>query len=194
MNKGWTITIGVVLLVLCGVAVVWYIVTYAYNPYFKGKRLYAWKDQAIHDPDPVARTEATETLIQAFKELRGETRVQLVLHFCYDHGAPELPSEVVPFLIEALHAREIQYPDSYQAIALSQVQDAAAIPALVEVLLHDEDDHAHAGAVAALNLMGPRAAPAEAELRGALGHKSEQVRARAQNALREIAAARARKK
>jgi HEAT repeat protein len=155
-----------------------------YNPRHNGKRVYDWKDQAIFDPDPAARREATENLIQAFRQMeRGEPRVQLVLKCS---GERELPKEMLPFLLEALHAHEIQDPCSYQAMTLSRVEDAAALPALIEVIRLDDDAHARAGAVAALGMMGAKARAVEAEVRAALADPDHRVRKEAEQALREI--------
>jgi HEAT repeat protein len=107
-------------------------------------------------------------------------------------GEPELPKEILPFLIVALHAKEIQSTSSYQAMALSVVEGKAAIPALVNVILHDDDEHAQGGALAALMLMGARAEPAMEQLRGALEDDSAEVRRRAGKALQEIETAKAR--
>jgi hypothetical protein len=48
-----------------------------YNPYYKGKRVYTWADQALHGPDPAARDAAARTLIGALNEMHGEPRIQL---------------------------------------------------------------------------------------------------------------------
>jgi HEAT repeat protein len=99
------------------------------------------------------------------------------LRFCYarqnDSGEYELPKQVLPFLLEALHAHEIP-PDSYPCIALSQVEPDAAVPAILEVLSTDDDPHARKGARMALTLMGgAKAVPA---LRRALNDENEETR------------------
>ena len=184
MKKESIIALTVVLLLAGVVGGIWYYATYLYNPFFEGKRLYAWKDQAIFDHDPAAREKAAETLIRAFHSLKGETRVQLVLHCC---GERELPKELVPFLIVTLHATEIP-SDSYSAMALSKVEGTAAIPALIEVILHDEDEHAQAGAVLALSMMEAKVEPALEMLRKAATGANEELRRRASYALATIKA------
>jgi hypothetical protein len=192
MKRGWVIAAAIVCGVILAVpATVFFTYRSLYNPSYQGKRLYAWAEQAIHDPDPAARTKAAETLVAAFKEMRqGEPRIQLVMRFCYarrnKQGEPELTKEVLPFLIEALHAHEIMAPNSYQAIALSQVEGTEAVPALVEVLLNDEDSHARAGAVAALGMMKTRAKAAEPFLKRAASEGDGEARRWAQDALQEI--------
>ena len=184
-KRGCLLTFAVVCLLLTG-AVAYFYLNYQnlYNPIYNGKRVYAWSEQAIHDHDPAARAEATQALVSAFKEMRpGEPRIQLVMYCCSD-GL--LPKEIIPFLIEALHAHEIQAPGSYQAIALSRVEGTAAVPALVEVALNDEDPHARAGAVAALRMMGPKAKAAEPDLRRAASEGEGEARHRAEEALQEI--------
>ena len=181
-KRGCLLTIAVVCLLLTGAAAYFYF-TYQnlYNPKFNGKRVYAWTEQAIHDPNPSARTEAAEALVLAFRQM-SVGRIQLVMQFCSEG---ELPKEVTPFLVEALHAHEMP-PNSYPAIALFRVEGTAAVPALVEVVLNDEDPHARAGAVAALRMMGPRAKDAEPDLRRAAREGEGEARRRAEEALLEI--------
>src|SRR5262249_46323887 len=115
-----------------------------------------------------------------------EARIQLVLTCCYartnERGVPALPRELIPFLIEATHAHEFEVYETYPAIALSQVEDYAAIPALVEIIHHDEDPHARGCAAAPLRMI-------ESNVRTALDDKDENVRREAQIALIAIAEA-----
>jgi hypothetical protein len=181
MKKGCIIALTSFLLVLIGgVATVYLTFQSLYNPYYNGKRVYAWAKQAVNDPDPAERRVATQALVEAFKGMqKGEPRIQLVMGFCsgryIEQGGPELPEEVVPFLIEALHAEEMP-PGSYQSMALSEVRGTAAVAALVEVVLHDDDPHARAGALSALQMIQESAKEK--------GNKEVQLRVEA--ALREI--------
>lgn len=178
-------------LVLIGGVVlgIYFIRRSVYDPYHHGKRLYAWAEQAIRSPAPAARRQATEALVAAFKDMqRGEPRIQLVMRFC---GAGKLPKEVLPFLVEALHAPEVQAIGrrSYHAMALSRVEDNAAIPTLVEVILHDEDQLAREGALAALCMTashGKDAKDALPGLREATRDENKDVRRRAEEAVKEI--------
>lgn len=183
-RKGCIVTV-VVLLVLIGGGVlgIYCIRQSVYDPYHHGKRLYTWAEQAIHSPDPAARRQATEALVAGFKDMqRGEPRIQLVMRFC----VAKLPKEVLPFLVEALHAPEIQEKRSYQAIALSRVEGTAAIPTLVEAILHDEDQHARDGAVAALCMMDSHGKDALPALREAARDENKDVQRRAEEAVKEI--------
>jgi hypothetical protein len=155
-----------------------------FNPSYHGKRVYGWAEQAIHDPDPDARARATQELVAAFKELReGEPRTQLVMLFC---GRSELPKEVTPFLVEALHDNVLP-PNSYPALALSSVEGTEAAPALVEVILHDDDPHARAGALEALRMTAERGKPVEPELRRVANEGDGEARRRAEDILAERA-------
>jgi hypothetical protein len=109
---------------------------------------------AIQDHDPVKRREATETLAEAVKEMTpGEARIQLMIRFC---GSSQLPKEDLPFLLEALHAEEIR-PGSYISMAVSSVEPDVAIPALIDLILHGNCEHACECAARALSEMGPQA-------------------------------------
>jgi HEAT repeat protein len=186
-RKGCIVTVVVLLVLIGGVVLgIHFLLQSVYNPHHHGKRLYTWTEQAIHSPDPAARREATEALVGAFKDMRrGEPRIQLVMRFC---GTAKLPKEVLPFLVEALHAPEIQDIGrrSYQAIALSRVEDNAAIPTLVEVILHDEDQHARDGALAALCMMDSHGKDALPALREAARDENKDVQRRAEEAVKEI--------
>ena len=109
---GDAVLLVLILLLLGGVASVYFSLQSWYNPYYCGKRVYDWAETAIWAPDPVARREATQALVEAFQGMNvGEPRTQLVLRFCYvrknERGEYDLPKEVVPFLLEALHARDV---------------------------------------------------------------------------------------
>jgi len=131
------------------------------NPYYQGRRVHDWADSAIEDPDPNKRREAAEALVEAFKVMKpGEPRIQLTMRFC----GSRLPKEALPFLIETLHAPEMP-PKGYPYIAFHWVDPDIAIPALVEVVAHDEDEHACECAANALSQFGPEA---EATLRKVL--------------------------
>jgi HEAT repeat protein len=153
-----------------------------YNPYYKGKRVYAWADQALDSPEPAARDAAARTLMGALQEIHGEPRIQLIMRFC---GRSDVPKEAIPFLVEALHADEMP-SGSYPAIALSRVEGEAAVPALIDVITNDEDGHAQLGAVWALDmmLMERKSKAAEAALKHAATAGSEGVQKQAQNALK----------
>jgi hypothetical protein len=187
VKKGCVVTVVVVVLGVAGV-----VATYLhwYNPYYHSKRVRTWARQAIDDPTPEGRREAAQALAEAFRGMRpGEPRIQLVMQFCYarqnDQGEYELPEEVLPFLIETLHAREIE-GGSYQCCALSQVKGGAAVPALIEVIKHDDDPHARYCAACAIRLMGTRNETAMPLLRRALDEGDEEVRRRAAEALNVI--------
>ncbi len=153
-----------------------------YNPYYQGKRVYAWADQALDSPDPAVREAAAQTLTGALHEMHGERCLQLVMRFC---GRSDVAKETIPFLVEALHAEEMP-PGSYPAIALSRVEGEAAVPALVGVIDNDNDEHARLGAVAALDMMlwDRKSNAAEAALQHAATAGSGAVQKVAQEALK----------
>jgi hypothetical protein len=190
MKKGCAIAILVVPVVIPGAATTIY---FAYqslaNPYYHGKRVYSWADQAMYDPDPAARREAAQALIGAFNTMQ-QGRIDLTMRFCYarknDQGNYELPKEVIPFLVETLHSQEMPACPTYPAIALSQVEGDAAVAPLIDVILHDKDTHAQASATYALGLMGARAKEAQGALQQALESEDEEVRSGAALALRQI--------
>jgi formylglycine-generating enzyme required for sulfatase activity len=177
--------VGIAVLVIVAIAApVYFIWIYPYNPYYNGKWVYSWLDQAIHDPDPAARREATQKLIEAFSRMeRGEPRVQLLLK-CWS-ASESLPKELIPFLIEAIHAHDF-LPGGYPAMALAQVEDSEAVPALVAVIHDDDDDHARVSAICALEMMRAKAQAAVPDLRLALNDRNEEVRKQAARALKEI--------
>lgn len=180
--------VSVVLLLSGGAAAIYFSLQGWFNPYYGNRRVYAWAKTAIWDPDPAARREAAQALVEAFKGMsRGEPRTQLTLRFCNlrpnDRGEYRLPKEILPFLLETLHAKEMP-PGGYASIALSQVEPETVVPALIEVVLTDADPHARAGAVEALSCMGAKVA--ELALRQAQGDVNPEVRWRASRALKEI--------
>jgi hypothetical protein len=192
MKKGCAIAFLVVAVVILGAATTIYFAYQSWaNPYYHGKRVYSWADQAMYDPDSAARREATQALIEAFNTMQqGEARIQLTMRFCYarknDQGNYDLPKEVIPFLVETLHAQEMPACPTYPAIALSQVEGDAAVTPLIDVILHDKDTHAQASATYVLGLMGPRAKEAQGALQHALESEDEEVRSGAAQALRQI--------
>src|SRR5262249_47518961 len=96
MKKGCIIAAVAVVLALIGaVAAIYFAHENLFTPEYRGKRVNAWADQAIHDPDPAARREAAESLSAVFPEMK-YGRHQLMMRFCY--ARPELPPEVIPFL------------------------------------------------------------------------------------------------
>jgi HEAT repeat protein len=182
-RKGCIVTVVVALLVLIGLGTgLYYLVENDRNPYYHGKRVYAWTDQAIHAPDPDARREAAQALAGAFKERKCGSRISLTMEFAGRWG---LPKELVPFLIETLHAEEMP-AGSYQSMALSRVEDNSAVPALVEVILHDEDQHARDGALGALCVMESHGKEALPALREAARDENKDVQRRAEDAVKEI--------
>jgi hypothetical protein len=185
MKRGCLVAVAAAgLLLVGGAAYIYFSYQSMFNPSYHGKRVYGWAEQAIHDPDPNARARATQELVAAFKELKaGEPRVQLVMLFC---GRSELPKEVTPFLVEAMHD-DIIPPNSYPALALSSVEGTEAAPALVEVILHDDDPHARAGALEALRMMGERGKPVEPELQRVANEGDGKTRRRAEEILAERA-------
>jgi hypothetical protein len=80
------------------------------DPYFRGRRLSAWADQAICDKDAARRQQAARVLTEALKGLKGHPRTELVMRFvhppCGGQEPDVLPPEVVPFLLEALRHDE----------------------------------------------------------------------------------------
>src|SRR4051794_24379558 len=177
MKRGCFVAAAAVVILALGVVVYAYVTWQSrFNPYWHAKRAYDWADQALGDPDPAARREATAAVLEVFRAMKpGESRIQLTMRFC---GHVRLPKEVLPFLLEALHAKEMP-PGSYPALALSRVEPAAAIPALAAVIRDDEDAHARAGAVSALSQMDSATVGVEDPLRLALGDKDEEIRKRA---------------
>jgi HEAT repeat protein len=133
-------------------------------------------------PDTAARETAARTLMGALQEMQGEPRIQLVMRFC---GRDGVPKEAIPFLVEALHAEEMP-SGSYPAMALSRVEGEAAVPALIDVITNDDDEHAQAGAVSALDmmLMERSSEAAEAALKHAATTGSEAVQKQAREALK----------
>jgi hypothetical protein len=190
--KKWMIIAVVLLLAVLGVAAaIWFVWIEPYYPRYNGRWVYSWADQALLDPNSDARREATENLIPAFRRMKlGEPRIQLLLHFA---GRQTVPKEVIPFLVEALHGREFYdyetnaMPGAYVAMALSTVEDGAAIPALIDVIRNDPDSRARAGAIVALRLMGGKAKAAEPDLKRASVDMDHRVREEAERALKEIA-------
>jgi hypothetical protein len=152
------------LTLICGFVAICLVVQNWYNPSCYGRRVNDWADIAMGDSDPANREAATKVLVEAFQNMRGEPRITLTQRFCGsaprvdDRGEPVLPKELLPFLLETLHAKEM-HPDSYPAWAISRVEPDAAIPALVDVVLHDEDEDAYKGALSALGKMGRKAVP-----------------------------------
>jgi HEAT repeat protein len=157
-GKGCAIAIVGVLVALNVVAAAIFIAYRSYqntvNPVFRGRGVQDWADIAIEDRDPIKRREAAETLAEAFKEMGpGGPRISLTMRFC---GHTQLPKEVLPFLLQALHAEEMP-PAGYASMAVSRVEPDAAIPALIELILHDDSEHACESAAHALSEMGPQA-------------------------------------
>ncbi len=182
MKKAVGFSIVLVGLLLSGGVALYFYIQSVGNPYHQGRRVREWARIAIQDPDPAARREATSALCEAFKTMRrGEPRVQLTSLFC---GPSVLPREVLPFLLEALHAREM-WSMSYPCLALAHVESEAAVPALVNVVLHDVDAHAREGAMMALANSKGKKAGADA-FRQAVGDGSPDVRLRAAAALKRL--------
>jgi HEAT repeat protein len=75
---------------------------------------------------------------------------------------------------------------SYPAMALSRIEGEAAVPALVQVIANDNDDHARSGAVSALGmmLMERESKAAETALRRVADGESGEVQRQAQEALK----------
>ena len=72
-RKGCIVTVIAVPLVLIGVGTtLYYMDQNVRNPYYHGKRVNAWADQALQGPDAATRREATEALVAAFKEMGGD--------------------------------------------------------------------------------------------------------------------------
>jgi hypothetical protein len=154
MSKGWGIAL-LAGLALAGV-VSCAIRDYAnrYNPVVHGKRVYTWANQAMSDPDPAARQEAAQVLVEAVRSMEGEPRTQLVMRFC---NTPEgdwekcaLPKEVLPVLLEALRAKDIP-PGSYPAMASRLVDPADSVPALTEMMQRETDEEVKKRIKAALD-------------------------------------------
>jgi hypothetical protein len=116
-----------------------------YNPAYHGKRLNAWADQAMWDPDPAVRREA-------LPQLGEEQRTSLLMRVV---GNSPLPPEMLPFLLDDLVTDE--HRDSYVALGLSRVTGSDTVPALVALLRDDVDPLVRDGAVCALSQMDARA-------------------------------------
>jgi hypothetical protein len=182
-KKGCIVAVlAVLVVVIGGVTALYFLYQGMYNPYHKGKRVYAWADQAMKAPDPWARQEAVQALSEAFKDMTLGPRVHLTMHFC---GRETLPKELVPFLIETLHIEQLP-SGSYPSMALSRVEDNAAVPALVDVILHDDDSHARDGAISAICQMYSQARVALPALQDATGDRNEEVQRRAREAIGKI--------
>jgi hypothetical protein len=142
MTKGRRYALLIVLTVLGLIATVALHLWNHYNPIHHGKRVYAWAEQAIWSDDPSAREEAAAVLVEAMRTMEGEPRTQLVMCFCFPHHGEQdkepLPKELLPVLLEALRAKDMP-PGSYPAMALSQMDQAVAIPALKDMLQHETD-------------------------------------------------------
>jgi hypothetical protein len=180
-NKGCLIAVLAAVLLVIGVGtVLYYSVVNSINPSYHGKRIYAWAEQAKHDPNPAARQEASQVLLEAFKADR-TLRIQLTMAFC---EGETLPKELIPFLVETLHAQEMP-PGSYQSMALGRIEGEAAVPALVDVIDKD-DEHARAAAVEAIRtmLLERDSKAAEAALHRVADGKDGEVQLRARDALK----------
>jgi hypothetical protein len=166
-----------------------------YNPVHRGRRLYAWADQAMWHPDPAARREAVGVLREALPRLEGERQTQFLLDIAgaYDPARPgaPLPPEMLPFLLDALEIDE--HPHSYPAVALRRLEGPDVVTALVGEL-RKQDPGVRERAAAALSMMDSRAREAVPALEEALHDEDRRVRAAAASALKDIdpnAAARA---
>jgi hypothetical protein len=178
------ITASVILVLIVGFVVTCFVVLNWVDPYYHGKRVYEWADIAIWDPDAARRREAADVLVEAFPDLSPTwARVSLIQRSCQatDDGKV-LPREVLPFLLETLHASEMS-PGGYQSWAISRVEPEAAIPALIDVMLHDNDENACESASQALSRMGQKAVPA---LHQALTDAPEDKRGRIRKTLEQI--------
>lgn len=160
-----------------------------YNPVYHGKRLYAWADQAIWDPSPEARAQATQVLLGALGRERGEPRVQLLIRFVRPQRGKEekteLPKEVLPFLIEALGVDDLP-PGSYPAYALRFGAGPDTAPALAEALRHHKNPAVRRQAAAILGDLGVRAETAIPVLTEALDDDDKAVRLAAAEALGKL--------
>jgi HEAT repeat protein len=191
MSKGNVVALAIVLALVGGIAIVAYSVWNHFwnyfDPVYHGQRVYTWADQAIRDEDPAARRRAADVLVEAIREMPEGPSTQLVMRFC---NKP-LPKEVLPVLLEALRVKEMP-PGSYPAMALSLVEPAEAVPALVVpalvgVLENEADPETRERAIAALGRLGSRAKAAVPALRAALDDANQEVRQQAVSALKQIA-------
>ncbi len=159
-----------------------------YNPVCHGKRLYAWADQAMWDPEPAARRQGVDELRQALPGLDYSRRTHLLLYVAGAYpprgpGAP-LPPEMLPFLLDALVIDE--HPYSYSAVALRRLEGPEVITALAAQLRDHGDPGVRQRAAAALDMMGERARPAVPALEQALHDEDQRVREAAALALKQF--------
>lgn len=182
MSKIGKVALVIVLALVGGIAMFVYHVWDRLNPVHRGQRLFTWVDQAIKDEDPAARRRAVDMLVEALRQRQGDIRNQVIMRFTQE----PMPREVLPLLLEALRFEEI-YPGSYTAMALSQVESAEVVPALVGVLENEADPRTRVRAIAALESRSWWAKAAVPALRAALDDANPDVRQRAVAALKLIA-------
>jgi Flp pilus assembly protein TadD len=143
MKRRCLVGLGVVGALVLGAALAAYLGVYWNNPYFRGKRLHDWADQAVWDEDASRREQAVQVLTEAWQARRGEDRTQLVLRFVQPRrGGREkavLPKEVIPFLLGALKAEE--WPaQNYAAMALHLSGGPEAAEALTRAARDEKED------------------------------------------------------
>ena len=145
MKRRCLIGLGVVGALVLVAALAVYLGVYWHNPYFRGKRLFDWVDQAVWDEDASRREQAVQVLNEAWQTRRGEDRTQLVLRFVLprrgDQEKAVLPKEVIPFLLEALKAEEVP-AQNYAAMALHWGGGPEAVAALTRALQDEKADPA----------------------------------------------------
>jgi hypothetical protein len=143
MKRGCVVGLGVVAALVLVAALVVYNAVYMFNPFFRGKRLNGWVDQAVWDEDASRREQAIQVLTEWWQTRRGEDRTQLVMRFVQprrgDQEKAVLPREVIPFLLEALKAEE--WPaQNYAAMALHWKGGPEAVEALTRALQDERED------------------------------------------------------
>jgi len=171
MKKGCFLAVISFVLLCVGAAVAIYWQHQSiFNPQHHGKRVYAWAHQAMHDPDPTTRRQATEELVEAFRTMpHGEPRIQLTMKFC---GVEKLPKEMLPFVLETLHAEEMP-PGSYQSIVLGRIEPETGIPVIAEILRNGKDPHIRDCALSAFEWMDSHREDVKASLRMAVDNEND---------------------
>jgi hypothetical protein len=184
MRRG-RIAVLVAALLLGAVGFTAYYVWSLYNPCLHGKRLYAWIDQGLHDPDSTARSQAADVLCEALPRLHDDYLWMFLwnvqVRATQPPGSP-LPREMNRVLIEALAYMPGSYP---QATLVDCAGPDTARDLAVAVRTHPNPTVRWCAA-RTLGHMGHKAAGAIRALRGALGDEDPKVRESAGEALASL--------